>query len=194
MIHQKSNKINCDFFKRDALVVAKDLIGCFLVHDFGDCKLIGRVVETEAYLSNDPACHASRGITKRNQAMFEEGGICYVYFTYGMHHCFNVVTGKKGVGEAVLIRAVQPIDGLSIMKQNRCRENIFDLCSGPAKFVEAFGITKDDNFLKLSESKIYFLNKMGAPDIFQTTRIGISVGTKLLYRFYEKGNKYISKK
>src|SRR3989338_1070928 len=124
------------FFKKSTLNAAQNLLGCYLIHN--NCT--GKIVETEAYLHNDKASHSFKGKTNRNEAMFSEAGKAYVYFTYGMHHCFNVVTNKKGVGEAVLIRALELIKGIEIMKKRRKTNNVRDLCNGPAKLVIAFGI------------------------------------------------------
>ncbi|MBX7149009.1 DNA-3-methyladenine glycosylase [bacterium] len=183
--------------RHSTLKVARDLLGKLLVHDSAEGKTVGRIVETEAYLSNDPACHASRGLTPRNAPMFEEAGIAYVYFIYGMYHCFNVVTGKKGRGEAVLIRALEPVEGIPLMFKRRPKAKLDrDLCSGPGKLVMAMGIEKEHNKHRLHEGPLYLLNegKIKKKDVVTTTRIGIVEGANLPYRFYIKDNKYISKK
>jgi len=154
------------FYRRETVSVAKKLLGCYLV--YGD--KVGKIIETEAYVTNDPACHTFNGKTKRNAAMFENGGIAYVYFIYGMHHCFNVVTSKKGIGEAVLIRALEPIKNI---------EN----CKGPAKLVKAMGL-QNANFQSL-KSDLHILK--GEPvRIESSQRIGISKGKEFEYRFYVK--------
>jgi DNA-3-methyladenine glycosylase len=107
------------FYLRPTLAVAHDLLGCLFVKRTGKKLLVGKIVEVEAYKQNDPASHSFHGQTQRNDVMFLEGGHLYVYFTYGMHFCANVVTGKEGIGEAVLIRAVEPLSGLETMEKNR---------------------------------------------------------------------------
>ncbi|MGD0038294.1 MAG: DNA-3-methyladenine glycosylase, partial [Bacteroidota bacterium] len=111
------------FYLCPTLQVARDLLGKHIIRKIDDKLLIGKIVEVEAYCKGDPASHAFRGRTKRNDVMFWEGGHLYVYFTYGMHFCANVVTGNEGIGEAVLIRAVEPLAGIEMMKINRYGSN-----------------------------------------------------------------------
>ena len=111
------------FYLQPALQVAQELLGKYFIRRIGKNLLIGKIVEVEAYRSNDPASHSFRGKTNRNSVMFCEGGHLYVYFTYGMHFCVNIVTGKEGIGEAVLIRAVEPLVGIEMMKTNRYGSN-----------------------------------------------------------------------
>lgn len=183
------------FFLRPTEDVAKALLGCLLVHESEDGLAIGKIVETEAYLQNDPACHAFNGKTKRNEAMFREGGAAYVYFTYGMHYCFNVVTQKEGVGEAVLIRALEPIEGIELMKRRRGTEDIYNLCNGPAKLVQAMGITKEYNGCDLIKGKLRIVLKPKKDfEIIASKRIGIKKGKSLLLRFYIKDNDFVSRR
>ena len=193
-------EIKKSFFNnnKSTLDIAKALLGKYLAHETKEGTTIGKIVETEAYLSNDPASHSSKGKTKRNEAMFGPPGKAYVYFTYGMYNCFNVVTAKQGIGEAVLIRALEPIEGISLMKRRRKKENLRDLCNGPAKLVMAMGISKAHNNNDLIEGKLKLLqtnmiNKINKKDIIQTSRIGISKGRDLKYRFYIKDNSFVSK-
>ncbi len=203
--------ITSSFFARDTLAVARSLLGCYLLHDCGDGrKLVGRIVETEAYLADDPASHSFRGKTKRNAAMFEKAGTAYVYFTYGLYHCCNVVTNKKGVGEAVLIRALEPIEGIAQMQKNRAHDDTRDLknlCNGPAKLVLALGINRSHDGLDLLspssplrlmrgsiETKGAKGSVLAPRDIIATTRIGIRHGTELPHRFYLKDSPFVSKK
>ncbi|WP_031516063.1 DNA-3-methyladenine glycosylase [Desulfofalx alkaliphila] len=186
------------FYNRDTKVVAQQLLGCLLVHHNNEASTGGIIVETEAYLQhNDPACHTSRGMTPRNKVMFGPPGRAYVYFTYGMHYCFNVVTMPEGVGDAVLIRALQPEFGIELMQERRARERLRDLCSGPAKLVQAMGISKEHNGADLVTGpvKIYagYLG-LKADEIVTTTRIGIKAGAELPLRYYIKDNPYISRK
>ncbi|WP_259016719.1 DNA-3-methyladenine glycosylase [Emticicia fluvialis] len=182
------------FEKYDTLSLARHLLGCTLVHNSPEGLTAGVIVETEAYLQNDPACHAYRKKTPRNAAMFEKPGISYVYFIYGVYHCFNIVSGQKDTGEAVLIRALEPVDGIELMQQRRGTTQLKNLCSGPGKLVTAMGINRDFNFLPVYSQHFYCLPpKDENPEIVTTTRIGITQGADLLYRFYLKGNQFVSK-
>lgn len=183
------------FYIRQTTLVARELLGKLLVHASDEGTTVGKIVETEAYLQGDPACHAARGMTPRNSVMFGPPGRAYVYFTYGMHYCFNVVTENEGVGEAVLIRAVEPLLGFDLMRQRRGRERVHELCSGPAKLVQAFSITKEHNRVDLTRGSLWLAQSVEEPgEIVTTTRIGIKEGADLPLRFYIKGNKFISKK
>jgi len=183
------------FYDGCTIEVAKALLGKVLVHRTSEGIIAGRIVETEAYLSNDPACHACRGKTKRNAAMFARGGHAYVYFTYGMHFCFNVVTGPEGVGEAVLVRAVEPLQGIDIMVRKRATEDIRNLTNGPAKLTEAFGIDRRHNGLDLTASELFIADDGYEPEeIISTTRVGIRAAADKPWRFYIADNEYVSKK
>ncbi|ABO50163.1 DNA-3-methyladenine glycosylase [Desulforamulus reducens MI-1] len=184
-----------EFYARQTTLVAKELLGTLLVHNSDEGITVGKIVETEAYLQGDPACHAARRMTPRNSVMFGPPGRAYVYFTYGMHYCFNVVTASEGVGEAVLIRAVEPLKGLELMRKRRGRERLHELCAGPARLVQAFGITKEHNTKELTSGPLYIaVSSEPSPEIHTTTRIGIKEGADLPLRFYIKDNKFISKK
>jgi DNA-3-methyladenine glycosylase len=138
-----------DFYNRSTLKVARDLIGARLVHISEGKKLVGLITETEAYISgNDLACHAKAGITPRTQVMFGEPGHAYVYFTYGNHWMLNAVTEREGFPAAVLIRAIQPIEGVEIMLERRNGRDTF----GPGKLCQAMGITKSENGADLTET------------------------------------------
>ena len=151
------------------------------------------IVETEAYLANDPSCHGFRGETPRNRPMFGDPGHAYIYFIYGMYHCFNVVTAPVGVGEAVLIRALEPVEGMALMEKRRQGKK--DLAGGPGKLVIAMGITRQMNGSSLMTGPLKIMRgDMKKRPIVTTTRIGISSGHHLPLRFYLKGNPFISRK
>ena len=185
-----------EFFQGDTYELASKVLGMYLVKEFGHARIVSRIVELECYTSNDPASHSFRGITPRNSVMFDSGGIAYVYFIYGMYYCFNIVTDKFGVGGALLIRALEPISGIDIMLNNRKMSGLEQLSNGPGKLCIALDINKKDNGkdLNCSDIKIYKSKTAENMEIVQTKRIGIKVGTELNYRFYIKGNKYVSKK
>jgi DNA-3-methyladenine glycosylase len=189
------------FFKNSTLKIAQALLGKYLFSQKDDAKVLGKIVETEAYLANDPGSHSSHGPTLRNKTMFGKAGVAYIYLIYGMYYCFNVVTARKGKGEAVLIRAVEPILGIKKMSQRRNTKNVKNLCSGPAKLSMALGITKEDDgkYLLLKKSSLQLLKKVGEEkiikeNVIKTKRIGLNKGKDFPYRFYIKDNPFISKK
>lgn len=185
------------FYSRETAEVARDLLGKTLVHLSGDGLTAGRVVETEAYLRNDPACHAARGMTKRNRVMFGPPGHAYIYFIYGMYYCFNAVTEEEGIGEAVLVRALEPIAGLELMKARRGLEELTLLCSGPARLVQAMGITKYQNGADLTQCPLFICDgnyTSRKEQVVTTTRVGIREGKELPLRFYLAGSRFVSKR
>ncbi len=197
------NKTTCElaFYQRPTLQVAQELLGCVLVHENETEYTAGIIVETEAYLHDDPACHAYRRKTERNAPMFEKAGTIYVYQIYGMHYCFNVVTAAEGIGEAVLIRALAPIQGIELMEQRRFptkplhTPTLRQLCNGPANLVKAMAITKNMNFWSLTDSNLSILKAENPTfETVTTTRIGITQGVDLPYRFYLKNNAFVSRK
>jgi DNA-3-methyladenine glycosylase len=190
------------FYLRPTLQVAHNLLGKHIVRKIGSKLLIGKIVEVEAYCKGDPASHAFRGRTKRNDVMFWEGGHLYVYFTYGMHFCANVVTGNEGIGEAVLIRAVEPLVGIEVMARNRFpniqshnHQSITNLTNGPAKFCQAFGIACKENGTDLLDGEIYITDGEPIPSklIKRSSRIGIQQGVEKKWRFFIAGNPWVSK-
>jgi DNA-3-methyladenine glycosylase len=196
-------KLPLKFYKRNVHTVAKELLGKYIVKKNNDIYLCGKIVEVEAYDGNiDEAAHSFRGKTERNRVMFEGGGKLYVYFTYGMHFCANVVTGNINDGKAVLIRAVEPVDGIEQMILNRfgkksIKENeIKNLCNGPGKFCKAFNIDRNDNGTDLTGDYIFIIgNKELTPDnIVTAQRIGIKKSVDLPWRYYIKENKFVSKR
>ena len=198
-----AKKLTKNFYTRDVLIVAKDLLGKILVKKENSGVLAGKIVEVEAYHGDvDEASHSYRGKTKRNEIMFESGGYLYVYFTYGAHFCCNIVTGKKGQGTAVLIRAVEPISGIERMIKNRFgrkmknEKEIFNLTSGPGKVCAAFGINKDHSGTELTGEKIFLLQnkKLKDSEIGISKRIGITRSVDLPWRYFIKNNPFLSRK
>lgn len=187
-------KLKPEFFAGPTLAVARNLLGQLLVRHSPQGVRAGIIVETEAYLQGDPACHAFRGKTPRNAAMFGPPGTAYVYIIYGLHYCFNVVTQAPGVGEAVLIRALAPISGIPLMAAARWREEERLLCAGPARLCQALDITTALNGTCLQGDAIYVKEGEKPAAIASSTRIGLRVGRELPYRFYLPGNKYVSKR
>ena len=191
------NPLARSFYERDTVRVAKELLSKVLVRRIGSTVLEGIIVETEAYGGeNDPASHAYRGPTRRNRVMYGPPGHAYVYFTYGMHYCLNVKTEPTGQPGAVLMRAAQPIRGIERMKKERRTERIKDLANGPAKLAQAFIVTKALNGHDLTVGRKLFIVETTNPeplDIASTSRIGIRVGLEKTWRFFIKGNRFVSK-
>ncbi len=183
------------FYARDTITVARELLGTLLIHDTPEGRTAGRIVETEAYLRDDPACHAARGMTPRNTIMFGPSGRAYVYLIYGMYWCFNVVTASKGVGEAVLIRALEPLEGAELMSRRRGRAEPKSWCSGPGKLALALNIGKAQNGVSLLRGPLRILPGGPVPErVHVTTRIGIQAGAELPLRFYLEGSLCVSRK
>lgn len=192
---EKFSVLPKQFYLRSAIPVAKDLIGKYIFKKTGKQILSGIIVETEAYTGRkDAAAHSYNGKTPRNAVMFEEGGAAYVYFTYGNHFCFNVVTCKKGTPSAVLIRGVEPVDGIETMKKNRGTNDLYNLTNGPGKFAKAFDIDRRLNSADLTGDKIYITEPSEKKDfvILKSRRIGITKNADKLYRFYAKDNRFVS--
>lgn len=180
-----------------SLEAAPRLLGYYLCRQTPAGLIKVRIVETEAYHQADPASHSYRGVTRRTAPMFEAGGRLYVYFTYGMHYCLNIVVGQKGVGEAVLIRGAEPVEGLAIMRQNRGRADMKGLTNGPGKLAQALGITDTRLSGKiLNKSSIWLeapAETLKSKDIVTSARIGIKRATERPWRFYIRGNAFVSK-
>lgn len=191
------NLLPFEFYCRDTITVAKELLGHCLFHYDGNNFVSGCIVETEAYLGQgDPASHSYGGLTPRCKSMFGKAGRVYIYQIYGVHHCFNITTELPERGSAVLIRALEPLEGIDLMQKRRGRKALKDLCSGPAKLVQALGIRKEQDGLSLFDGIIGVSQgkSLSNEKICVTTRIGISKAKDLPLRFYIKGNKFISKK
>ncbi len=187
-----------EILKLPSLEAAPLLLGAILSKKTPDGIIKLRIVETEAYHQDDPASHSYRGQTAQTAPMFEAGGRLYIYFTYGMHYCMNIVTGKKGVGEAVLLRAGEPLEGIEIMSKNRGGiSDIHNLANGPGKLTQALGI-KDTS---LSGKKLDLLSiyleppavNVKAKDIIASLRIGIREATEMPWRFYIKDDPFVSR-
>ena len=180
-----------------SLAAAPLLLGCIIGRRTPLGLIKARIVETEAYHQNDEASHSWRGRTARTSPMFEAGGRLYIYFNYGMHYAINIVTGPAGVGEAVLIRAAEPVSGLEVMKGYRPICSTINLTNGPAKLAQAFGITDTSLSGELLNKSSIFLQRPSVrvkqSDIIVGRRIGISRADDRLWRFYLKNNAYVSK-
>lgn len=179
-------------FTRDAVDVARNLIGCELCYHQEDQVYSGLIVETEAYTADDPASHSYKGRTLRNEAMFLPGGHIYMYRSYGIHLCFNLVTGKEGEGEAVLIRALEPRQGMELMKRNRGKQDELLLANGPGKLTQAMQMSMELCGLSLVKGKISIAKKE-ARRLGISPRVGISKATERLWRFYALDSPYLSR-
>ena len=201
----KPKKLQKTFFERNVLTVAKELLDKIFIYADKNLnqKLSAKIIEVEAYDGKiDKASHSFNGITKRNEIMFNSGGFLYVYFTYGIHYCANIVTGKKGEGSAVLLRAMEPISGVDVFYKRRFDGDIIDkrkfhnLLNGPGKICQAFNLNSTHNGLDITKNSIYILDgpKIPSNEIVKTKRIGIKKSVELPWRFYIKNSIYISKK
>ena len=201
--------INKEFYKQGALTLAKELLGKVIVRTVDNVILKAKIVETEAYIGEiDKASHAYNGRrTERTEPLFREGGIAYVYFIYGKYYCFNVISGIENKGEGVLIRALEPLNEFEYLAQKRFNEDYDQLTeakkkaltNGPSKLCIAYSIDKSENYIKLYEKGEFYIEEgeMENFEIVETTRIGIDYAEEAIdfpWRFYIKGNKYISKK
>jgi DNA-3-methyladenine glycosylase len=178
------------FFEGGTRTVARRLIGARLVHEHPDGTTVGRIVETEAYLSKgDPASHSHPGPTARNASMFLPPGHAYVYLIYGLHHCFNVVTAPEGVGEAVLVRALEPLEGLDLMRERRGGAPVARLCRGPGNLARALGIGPASDGADLRAGALYLApHEPGwrAGPIERGPRVGITKAAERPLRFRQR--------
>jgi len=178
----------------DTATLARYLIGKTLVHEHPAGRMSGRIVETEAYVVGDAACHGFRGLTARNRALFLDRGHAYVYFIYGCWHALNVSGETPGVGAGVLLRAIEPVEGVDLMRARRDVKRSFDLARGPGRLATALAIDRAHNGLDLCAPGPLWL---GAPlqparRIGRSARIGISRETERKLRFFERDNPYVS--
>jgi DNA-3-methyladenine glycosylase len=185
------------FFDRDPVIVARELLGTLLCHDDRGLILVGRIVETEAYLAaDDPASHGYRGQTPRNLAMFGAPGHAYVYAIH-RYHCLNVVTQGKGVPSAILLRAVEPLQGMEVMFSRRRTERYTNLASGPGKLCQAFGIDRSLDQWDLTQKRRLWLAEPGSEtevDIVATPRVGVTSAQELLLRFCDAASACLSRR
>jgi DNA-3-methyladenine glycosylase len=180
------------FFERPVVDVARDLVGCTVRH----AGSAGVIVETEAYHHSEPACHAYVGLTARTSTLFGPPGMAYVYFSYGIHALLNAVCEPEGEGAAVLIRALEPVDGVALMRARRGVDRVEELCSGPGKLTQALGIGLDLNASSLLHGPIRIEpppRGVAVPELAAGPRIGITKAVELQWRFCARGNRHVSR-
>jgi DNA-3-methyladenine glycosylase len=181
------------FYARDVVEVARDLVGCVIEHD----QVSGVIVETEAYHDCEPACHAFVGLTARTATLFGPPGRAYVYRSYGIHALLNAVCEIEGVGAAVLIRALEPVAGISVMRARRRLERVEDLCSGPGKLTQALDVELVDNGADLAAGPLVIVPRPRAwreVAVVSGPRIGITKAVELPWRFCAAGNRFVSRR
>ena len=185
--------LNRQFYSRPPVVVARELLGKVLVHG----AVSGRIVETEAYLGEgDGAAHSAAGLTPRTRVIFGPPGHAYVYFIYGMYDCLNIVTEREGAAGCVLIRAVEPLTGLTLMRRRRpAARRIEDLANGPGKLTRAFAITLEHNGADVTRGPITVQSPADGKsvEIAVSSRVGITMSADLPLRFFVKGNRFVSR-
>lgn len=195
-------RLERSFFERNPQTVAKELLGCFLVRKTEEGIIRGMIVETEAYGdTNDLASHARFGMTKRNQIMYQDPGLLYIYHIYGIFYLSNLICEKQGTPSAVLLRSCEIIDGKKLVMQNIVRSKFVKadekLATGPGKLSIAFGLTKFQNSSDIvTDQEIWIESSQGGHDIIETTRVGIAYAkhcAAYAWRYYLKGNPYVSK-
>ena len=178
----------------DTVLLARFLIGKFVVHDSAEGRVAGRVVESEAYLADDPASHSYRGRTARNDSMFLERGRAYVYRIYGASLCLNVASERRGVGAAVLIRALEPLEGITLMERRRAGAALRDLARGPGRVTRALGVDLSHDGIDLCTSGALWLGVATGPppDVGASVRIGLSRAADEVLRFYARDSPFVS--
>jgi DNA-3-methyladenine glycosylase len=182
--------VNRGFYARSVHDVARDLVGCVVRHG----GAAGRIVEVESYHQEEPACHAYVGVTERTATLFGPPGNAYVYRSYGIHALLNAVSEEEGVGAAVLIRALEPVEGVDAMRRRRGLERLEELCSGPGKLTQALGIGLDLNGTPLTGGgAIEILPRTREPEIVTGVRIGITKAADLPWRFCDAGSRHVSR-
>ncbi|MFR9069135.1 MAG: DNA-3-methyladenine glycosylase [Paraclostridium sp.] len=205
--------MNIEFFRQDAITVARNLLGKYLVREYDDKKIITKIVETEAYMGiEDKAAHVfGDRRTERTEPLYQDGGHIYVYLIYGMYHCLNISANIEGIPECVLIRAVEPISEIDEISQNRYSKDYKDLssyqrkniCNGPGKLCKALKIDKNLNFESILGNKLYIIDNVNLDnendqfEIIESKRVNIDYAEEAkdyLWRYYIKDNKHVSKK
>lgn len=188
------------FYLQDTVEAARQLLGKLLVHRTPEGAAGGMIVETEAYVGAvDKACHTYNGISPRTEIMFAEGGVAYVYLIYGMYHCFNAVTGPAGEGDAVLIRALEPVFGLDLMRRRRGQRDLRKLCSGPGKLCQALAIGKPQYGLDLTGEELFIADFRTIPEelVARGPRINVDYAEEAVdfpWRFRVRDSKYVSRR
>ncbi|MBN1527653.1 MAG: DNA-3-methyladenine glycosylase [Thermoleophilaceae bacterium] len=182
-------RLGAGFYDRSVHDVARDLVGCVVRHG----ETAGRIVETESYHQEEPACHAFAGVTARTRTLYGPPGRAYVYFSYGMHSLLNAVAEPEGVGAAVLIRALEPVDGIDLMRQRRGLDAPEALCSGPGKLTQALGIDLGLNGTSLVLGPVEILERERRPRIVTGERVGITKATDLPWRFCDADSRHVSR-
>jgi DNA-3-methyladenine glycosylase len=174
--------------------LARFLVGKTIVRQIGRTRLAGRIVETEAYVTGDAACHAFRGRTPRNGSLFLKPGHAYVYFIYGSSFMLNVSSGVAGVGEGVLLRAAEPLEGLAVLQRNRGTDRVTDIARGPGRLAEAFEIDRSLDGVDLcAPGPLWLATSVREPrQVGESVRIGINVEADRVLRFYERGSPFVS--
>lgn len=190
----RKRRLDRGFFDRPTLEAAPDLLGKVLVYRSSDGPVSARIVEVEAYVGeDDPACHAARGLTKRNEIMYGPPGFAYIYLIYGMYHCLNFVTERPGYPAAVLVRGAEPIEGVEIMKAHSPGRKGGRLLNGPGKLCRSFGLSLEQNGLDLTGDTLHIEDRQfTVSSIERSSRVGIKVGTDLLYRFCDADSDCLS--
>jgi len=191
-------KIRRPFYEQPTIQVARQLLGKYLVRKHPDGKTVGKIVETEAYVGpHDLACHAAKGRTARTEVMFGAAGHAYVYFIYGVYYCLNIVTEDVGHASAVLIRAVEPVEGIELMKKRRGTAKLHNLASGPGKLCLALNIDKALNGADMCGNALYVEDRgEPAPKILARPRVGVDYAGKWKdepWRFLLRGSEFVSK-
>jgi DNA-3-methyladenine glycosylase len=193
VLSERHSGLPASFYDRPVLEVARDLIGCVVAHE--GCT--GMIVETEAYHDSEPACHAFVGLTPRTRVLFGPPGIAYVYRSYGIHALLNAVAEPKGVGAAVLIRALEPLEGIERMRRRRGISQRERLCSGPGKLTQALGITLEHNGTDLARGPVLISSPRSGWEqlpVAVTRRIGITKASELPWRFCVAGSRFTSRR
>jgi DNA-3-methyladenine glycosylase len=184
--------LTASFYDRPVVEVARELIGCIVRH--GECA--GVIVETEAYHDSEPACHAFVGLTQRTSTLFGPPGRAYVYRSYGIHALLNAVCEPEGVGAAVLIRALEPAEGIDLMRARRGLESVRELCSGPGKLTQALGIQLGDNGADLERGSVRISDPATdwrGVSVLVDRRVGITKAVELPWRFCAAGSRFLSR-